>query len=236
MKKLFIVTHNLKGGGCERVICILASRFAAMGLATTIVTEHRSPVAYPLDERVECRSLSPKERMGAKDILPVYLALRKLVQAERPDLVLAMPEKVNVWTVLFLLGTGVPVVVSERNDPRRHPPSRIKRLLRRLVYPLCPGFVFQTKEQAAYFSKAIQKRGVVLDNPLETEHLPEPPSPETREKLVVSAGRFNHQKNFPLLIRAFARTAAEHPDWKLVIFGEGEEEENLRALISELSL
>ena len=236
MQKLFIMTHNLKGGGCERVISILSSRFAQMGLDVTILTEHASPCAYALDPGVQVRALSEGERMGARDILPVYTKLRRLVKGERPDLVLALPEKVNVWTVLFLLGTGVPVVVSERNDPKRHPPSRVKRLLRRLVYPLCPGFVFQTGMQAAYFSRAIQNRGRVLDNPLETEHLPMPLPMEQRENTVVAAGRLNGQKNFPLLITAFARAAKAFPDWKLVIYGEGEEETALRSLIQTLGM
>ncbi len=65
----------------------------------------------------------------------------------------------NVWTVLFLLGTGVPVVVSERNDPHRHPESKIKRLLRRggvsfrqrvyLSDAGCRGIIFRGRFKSA---------------------------------------------------------------------------------------
>ena len=119
MKRLLIMTHNMAGGGCERVIAQLANRFADWGIACTIVTEYACESFYPLDARVRLMPLLPGGACPSRCIPRAYLALRRLVRRERPDVVLAMPEKVNVWTVLFLLGSGVPVAVSERNDPRR---------------------------------------------------------------------------------------------------------------------
>ena len=44
------------------------------------------------------------------------------------------------------------------------------------------------------------------------------------------------QKNFPLLIRAFAEFYQRHRDYQLVIYGEGEKRESLEKLIRELHL
>ena len=220
LNKLFIMTRNMAGGGCERVISILAAGLCAQGVEVSILTEYAHPSAYPLPPQVRLLPLSPKEAMSARDIPGTYAALRRLVRRERPDLVLAMPEKVNVWTVLFLLGTGIPVVVSERNDPRRHPENRIKRLLRQLAYPFAAGFIFQTRQQRDYFSPRIRARGVVLDNPLDCKELPEPYRGQ-RKKEFVAAGRLEPQKNFPLLIAAFGDFYRRHPDWRLTIYGEG---------------
>ncbi len=233
MNRLFIVTHKMTGGGCERVIAQLLRRFCADGLDCTLVTECSVPSFYALPETVEQIALLDAPRMGARDVPRVYFRLRGLVKAEKPDIVLAMPEKVNVWTVLFLLGTGVPVVVSERNDPRRHPENRVKRLLRRLVYPFASGFVFQTQQAADYFSPAVRARGAVLENPLDASRLPRA-NAGAREKTVVGAGRLHPQKNFLLLIEAFARFYRTHPDWRLVIYGEGEARALLEALAARL--
>ncbi|HWQ97066.1 MAG TPA: glycosyltransferase family 4 protein [Clostridia bacterium] len=235
MKKLMIVTHKMSGGGCERVIAQLLNCFARDGIECKLVTECGVPSFYDLPESVEQIYLTFDQNLPARKIPKAYRKLRKLVKQERPDVVLAMPEKVNVWTVLYLLGTGVPVVVSERNDPHRHPESRVKRILRRLVYPFARGFIFQTKDASKYFSRAIQKRGVVLDNPLDTTRIPAPHAGE-RKRNVVAAGRLHEQKNFDLLIRAFARFYKTHHDYSLILYGEGPEKEKLQKLASSLGI
>ena len=235
MKKLMIVTHKMSGGGCERVIAQLLNCFARDGIECKLVTECGVPSFYDLPESVEQIYLTFGKTLPTGKIPKAYRKLRKLVKQEKPDLVLAMPEKVNVWTVLFLLGTKVPVVVSERNDPHRHPENRLKRILRSFVYPFADGFIFQTSDAAACFSKSIQKRGVVLDNPLDTSRIPARYEGE-RRKVIVAAGRLHEQKNFDLLIRAFARFYKDHHAYSLVICGEGPEKERLMKTASRLGV
>lgn len=226
--KLMIVTHNMAGGGCERVIARLCHALAARGDTVSLVTECAGASFYTLPAGQHRAALLETESMRASDVPRAYLKLRRLVKSERPEIVLAMPEKVNVWTVLFLLGTGVPVAVSERNDPQRHPESRVKRLLRRLVYPFAAGFIFQTRQARDYFPRGIRARGAVLENPLDASAMPEA-NLGARDKTVVGAGRLAPQKNFGRLISAFAAFYEAHPGWRLVIYGEGAERAALEA-------
>lgn len=235
MKKLMVVTHKMSGGGCERVIAQLLTCFARDGIECTLVTECGVPSFYDLPESVRQIYLTFDNTLKSSKIPRAYRKLRKLVKQEKPDLVLALPEKVNVWTVLFLLGSGVPVVVSERNDPHRHPENKTKRLLRRLVYPFARGFIFQTQDAADYFPKSIRKRGVVLDNPLDTSRIPAPHE-GARRKVVAAAGRLHKQKNFELLIRAFARLYKTHHEYALEIYGEGPEKNELMKTASRLGV
>ncbi len=231
-KSVLFVTHKMSGGGCERVIAQLLQRFTEQGTRCTLATECNVPSFYTLPKAVDVISLLDSQTMAASDVPRAYRRLRRVVRERKPDVVLAMPEKVNVWTVLFLLGTGVPVVVSERNDPGRHPKSRIKRLLRRLIYPFAAGFVFQTEQARDCFPRAIRRRGVVLDNPLDIDRLPTA-GVDRRTRTVVGAGRLDGQKNFPLLIRAFAAFRRTHPDWTLRIYGEGAARAALQRLMDE---
>jgi glycosyltransferase involved in cell wall biosynthesis len=234
MKKLMIVTHKMSGGGCERVIAQLLTCFARDGIECKLVTECGVPSFYDLPESVEQIYLTFDSTLPAKKIPKAYRKLRKLVKQEKPDVVLALPEKVNVWTVLFLLGTGVPVVVSERNDPHRHPESKVKRILRCLVYPFAKGFIFQTKDAAKYFSHSIRTRGVVLDNPLDTSRI------HARHEASEAYGRCRGQtartEEFDLLIRAFACFYKTHHAYSLVIYGEGPEKVRLQKTASSLGI
>ncbi|WP_156722385.1 glycosyltransferase family 4 protein [Streptomyces apocyni] len=68
--------------------------------------------------------------------------------------------------------------------------------------------------------------------------VPEPavePSP-LNSKVVVAAGRLVGIKRYDRLVSAFAKVAAEHPDWTLRIYGRGPERAKLRRQIDELGL
>lgn len=61
-------------------------------------------------------------------------------------------------------------------------------------------------------------------------------SAELDKKYIIAAGRFIAQKGFDLLIDAFAIIATEHLDWKLLIFGEGQDHQFLLNRIKEKGL
>ncbi|MGV9342495.1 glycosyltransferase family 4 protein [Streptomyces sp. NPDC003688] len=65
---------------------------------------------------------------------------------------------------------------------------------------------------------------------------PELPLSDGRAKLIVAAGRLDPVKGYGLLVRAFAKVVAEHPDWRLRIYGRGEERDRLQGLVQELGL
>lgn len=57
-----------------------------------------------------------------------------------------------------------------------------------------------------------------------------------KNKTIISAGRFVHEKGYDLLIEAFNKVVQKHPDWKLKIFGQGVERPNLSRLIQKFNL
>ena len=56
------------------------------------------------------------------------------------------------------------------------------------------------------------------------------------QEFILGIGRLTKQKNFKLLINAFAEISTKLPKLELIIIGEGEEKNKLQRLISELGL
>ncbi|MFC7327514.1 glycosyltransferase family 4 protein [Marinactinospora rubrisoli] len=74
---------------------------------------------------------------------------------------------------------------------------------------------------------------VTIPNPL-----PDVRYPRSRliNPIIAAAGRLIPVKQYPVLVRAFARVAARHPDWQLRVYGHGPERGAIRAAAGELGL
>ncbi|WP_079042301.1 glycosyltransferase [Streptomyces aureus] len=65
--------------------------------------------------------------------------------------------------------------------------------------------------------------------------MPDTPAPRT-EKVVACIGRLSHEKGVDMLLDSWAEIASHHPDWKLRIYGAGDEEDALRQRTTFLGL
>ncbi len=234
-EKIVVITRNMVGAGAERVIAQLTNYFVSQGKQCAIITLNDDEVFYKLDPRIGILPVGRKSSNKVLDKLMRYRQVRKMVLQQKPDLVLSMPEEIGVYVLLALLGSKIPVYVSERNNPWVMPDVKVTRILRSLMYPFARGIIFQTEMAKSFFPESIRRKGVVLSNPVDAQRIPGQYSGE-REKVVAGAGRLSKQKNFPLLLKAFARFSFDHPEFKLRIFGEGELREELAELARTLNI
>ncbi len=56
------------------------------------------------------------------------------------------------------------------------------------------------------------------------------------KKILLTVGRFEHEKNDPFLLRAFAKIEKNYPDCVLVMIGEGRDEPSLKKLAESLNI
>lgn len=235
MKKIDIITKAMTSGGAERVIAQLANYFTEQNINCRIITTDNQEVMYPLNGKIEVVAIGKKSNNKVIDRILRYKRIRSVVQENKPEVVLTMPEDTGIYAILALVGTKIPVYVSERNNPWVMPNVKITRLLRKMAYPFAKGIIFQTEVAKSFFPKYIQKKGVVLQNPVDAMRIPEPYMGE-RKKIFSAVGRLEPQKNFPMLIKAFSEFCEEEKDYKLIIYGEGKERINLEKLIKQLNL
>lgn len=223
--KICFITATLTSGGSERVMSLVANQLAKRGHDVEIVNLNKHIVFYPIHEDVH---LSFAEDEVGSSIISKIIWLRKHVKTEKPDVVIPFMEAVYCVTLLALIGVEVPVISSERIDPRKSP--FVRNILRRIFLPLTTHLVVQTKDIKAFYPKFIQKKTSIIYNPVSETvfHLQDEP----KENVIISVGKLDGQKNQKLLINAFARIADKFPEWKLVIYGEGRERDSLESLVS----
>lgn len=77
------------------------------------------------------------------------------------------------------------------------------------------------------------ERVIVIPNPLCRAF---PISSPLKNNTVISVGKLSKGKNYSSLINSWSLVHTRHPDWRLIILGEGEERLALESLIEELGL
>ncbi len=165
--------------------------------------------------------------------------LRGAIRGSKPDVVVSFIEKTNILALLSTMGLPIPVVVSERIDPRYHNVERLWSFLRWVVYRRAAALVVQTNGLRRWAEQFVDRRAVhVISNPLTHQNAEGGKVGERAdtEKTVVAMGRLVTQKGFDILINAFARCAPKHPEWNLVIIGEGPERKRLGEIADRLNI
>ncbi len=244
MKLLFFIP-SLQCGGAERVAVTLCNRWAECGWDVTLATFDDGtvpPFFQPADAVRHVPLGLQRRRTGfwysiVNNVRRVP-RLRRFIAAERPDRIVSFIDATNVLSLIAAWGTGIPVVVSERTVPERHPVPAGWRFLRRLTYPRAHAIVLQTQTAAAYFPASWARRIAVLPNPVPRCTTRSEAGEALRDgpRWLLAMGRLEPPKGFDLLIRAFARIASAYPLWNLRILGEGPDRESLERQIANAGL
>ena len=240
--RITFVIPNLGPGGAERVATLLANHWVSQGHDVTLVTFEMPGIEpfFALEDDVAVRELAASAApRGLASRLSTNLArvsrLRSLLRELHPDIVVAFMTEANVVALWACRGLGVPVVISERNQPDRPGLGRLHKLARRLSYPLASAMVVQTNAIAAGVAARFRIPVHVIPNPVLLE-AKEACRKQGDVHLLISLGRLTHQKGFDGLVRSFTALASKHPDWRLVIYGEGPDRSALEELAAESGL
>jgi len=225
--KIVFLMGAFSFGGAERVLCTLSNQFAEDGNDVYVVTLSHAEPTYLLSS-----SIHVINGLGWKNYFDGILKLRRAILKIAPDVVVSFLVQVNIAACMALVGTRIPLIVSERNDPKHMPPEKIRKILRRIFYTRANGYVFQTKEAAEYFSKAIQKKSTIIANPLLLNN--DPREFDAGNHKMISVGRYVPQKNQALLIEAFVKATECTGNWELELFGEGDLWDTLQEQIHKL--
>lgn len=232
MKIAFFIGH-MGYGGAERVISLLANDYCRRGWDTDIVMLLSRDLAQRLEPGVRLVDLS----LGGGSYLkraPYWLRqIREYLKREKPDCVVSFIGRINALVLTAALGMNIPIVVSERNDPRHDGREKGMLAFCDTLYRTARAVVFQTKAEQECFSEAVKAKGVIIPNPVSTEGVSRR---EPKGFHVVTAGRLAEQKNQKMLMDAMALVRREIPEASCTIYGEGELRQELESYVREKGL
>ena len=227
---------GLAGGGAERVTCNLASWLVERSHDVEILTMSDVEATYPLSKMVKRQSLINKNERHSfayNAILRLARLCKYLCRSKRDVIVVMLPETTILLLQLSWLAKSK-IIVAERNNPSSYTIKKQKNLAR-LAYK-ANGWIFQTEEERAWYQGKIgNAKEIVIPNAINPDFI-RPAYTGERRKVIVSAGRMSVQKNQELLVRAFATISKDFPDYKLVIYGEGEKRATLTTVSEELCI
>jgi GalNAc-alpha-(1->4)-GalNAc-alpha-(1->3)-diNAcBac-PP-undecaprenol alpha-1,4-N-acetyl-D-galactosaminyltransferase len=237
--KITLVIKSLVGGGAEKVLLLLARGFQANGHKVSVITmSDQSTDAYQLDDGIKriniVQHLQTSNSIHKNFVL--LKAIRSSIVYEQPNIVITFVHLVNIRTLLATLGLRIPVIVTEHTDPYLSKLSLPWRVIRRVIYPLSQQLVCVSKGVAEGYKWS--KKLSVIYNPIEYDNTPITHKDAIRgkQRLIGAMGRLHRAKGFDLLIDSFALVSPQHPEWSLVIYGEGSERESLEAKVASYGL
>jgi len=241
-ERVVVVVPSLVGGGAERVAIDLANHWSEQGRAVTLIAIDQLPATpFPLHRAVRCVGLGLRSdsRTACQALLNNcrrVWRLRKEFLATGAQTVVSFTDVTNVTSLLAIRGTGAEVIVCERTDPRQHRIGRVWSWLRQKTYCRSRAIVVQTESVRGWAESCGWKRPIVVI-PNAAPILRVAADDVPREGHTIAAlGRLSPEKGFDLLIDAFARIAADFPEWRLHIHGEGADRARLERLIGERRL
>lgn len=242
-KKIAILLPCLYGGGAERVTLALAGELARRGHQVDLVLVHHGgdlmPLVPPGVRIIEIRAA----RIRAS-ILPLVAYLRR----ERPDALQAVmwPQTLVAVFARALARTQTRVMLVDHSTLSKQFPGKFSavRWTIRWLYPRANTRVIVSESSAddiAQFSGLPRSMWSVIHNPVDLPEVLLSNSDVERlwsgaNERLISVGRLTAEKNYALLIKAFAVVMRKRPNARLLVIGQGALEAELKALTERLGL
>ncbi len=239
MKRVALFISSLQKGGSERVMVNLAEYLHKNHYDVILVTQYKKEAEYDILPEIRRVYSEPEEHelKGGRihNFIARFRKLRGIWKSYKPDVILSFLGKNNLMAIMTAAFLPTRVAVSVRGEPTLEYEGKLMQLLAKGLFLFADGIVLQTKRAYAFFPKVVQKKAIILSNPINPQFIKKRYIGE-REDVIVAAGRLDENKNHAMLIHAFAKIANEYPTMKLVIYGEGESREKLEALVVEKEL
>jgi glycosyltransferase involved in cell wall biosynthesis len=242
-KSIAFVINSLEGGGAERVICNLLRT-----MENTFIENNCKVYLVLLDkltEQQQCPNYVKKVTLNSQcKLVASYFHFNQWVKLNQPDLLISFLTRSNVVTTLVGKRFKIPTIISERVNTSSHFATAktgvISKLMVKAVYPKA---TFVVPVSQGVMRDLVQNYAVpqskctvmynAYDQTILSERAAQNVTDLPAKPYLIGIGRLMPNKNFSLLINAFAKSKSQRD---LVILGQGPELLILTNLVKTLGL
>ncbi|MCA9190465.1 MAG: glycosyltransferase [Planctomycetales bacterium] len=239
--RLALLVPALFGGGAERLMSQLATRWNSQGFEVHLVTwAATSTDHYSIPDAVIRHGLgmlAPSRGWWSGMVANWQRVkrLRETLQGIQPQLVVSFCDQMNI-VALEACWDRFPVLIAEHSNPERQRLRFPWEWWRSLRYPGCQACVALSAEIADYMSRWMDRSQLVVIPPaIDPPQLAQVTGAVAKEShRLLFVGRLSHEKGVDILIEAWRRVTHELPAWTLRVVGDGTEKESLMAQAREM--
>lgn len=221
--------------GAERMTAVIANGLAERGYRVCVLSLYDSTSAFPLHEDVTHHALFDARPSYKRAYLATVLGIRRFVQAHAIDVLVEVDPMLTLFTLPATLGLGVRRVAWEHCHFDEDLGRPARRVARWMAARTNDAIVVLTERDRQRWQQRLRPRQLrCIGNTLPFAYPGHPASGDA--KRVLAVGRLVPVKGFDTLLAAWAEVARVHPDWQLVIVGEGELRDALARQIDDLRI
>ncbi|MET1030854.1 glycosyltransferase [Domibacillus tundrae] len=249
-KKVALFLPSLVGGGAERVMLSLASEFAEQEHHVDLVLAKASgEYMDQVPANIHIVDLDTSR------VLYSLFPLIRYLKENRPQSVLSALDHTNIIAIcaVTIANVNVRTIVSIHNNLTHLSKVKKKRFVTQWI-PSLMKWSYKRADKVVAVSQGVaedamqrlelpEEKVQVIYNPVVDERLIEkadepidhPWFADGEPPVLLAVGRLTPEKDFPNLLRAFAKLRKTRPA-RLIILGEGEKRAEMEKLIKELGI
>lgn len=257
LKILYVYFHIVYTGGVERVLTDKMNYLSRNGCEVSLVTydQGNHPMSFPLHPNIKHIDINirffplyqyPKWKrllLTEKHTRLLKKRLQDITDEIKPDIIIGIAGDRPACHVIPKLKTDAKIIIESHSINF----ETINGITRERKSPLFKYYEYKSKKDISRFDalvaltqgsagewKNIISTVYVIPNPI--TYYPKEINCSPNNKRIIAVGRLDYEKGFDRLITAFSLISKFIPQWKLDIFGEGNEFHKLSSLIHDYSL
>ena len=240
MKNICFLIGDLNhSGGTERVTTLIANNLAEQGHQVFMLSlSHGDQPFFQLHPNIRNQALFNQKVSMRKNFFEAVRKIRQFLLHNKIDSLIVVDSISCVFTIPACMGLKINHICWEHFNLKVNLGSRFRDLGRWMAAKWCNQIITLTERDKTFWDEkyhlASSSKVIAIANP--SPYALQENTPSLDYKTILCVGRLTYQKGFDLLIPAWAQIAKKIPDWKIVIVGSGEDEQQLKSLAEQYQL